>query len=107
MRFADGTLYERTITTPDGEVDVLAEVVVQGRRIELRNMAVYPRSAVPLRVGPVVLVRWARGALTELAAKGFEEVRVTGTRLSGARQGRVAGAVGRGEADRPREPHVG
>jgi hypothetical protein len=44
VTFEHGGLFERSFETPAGWVDVLAEVVVAGRRLELRDMAVYPRS---------------------------------------------------------------
>ncbi|MFN0091274.1 MAG: hypothetical protein ACKVWR_13560 [Acidimicrobiales bacterium] len=88
MAFATGDLYERSMETRAGAVDVLAEVVVDGTRIELRDIAVYPRNAGRLQVSTAELLGWARLALAELAAAGFEELHVTGTRLSGARRGR-------------------
>ena len=44
MSFVDGDLWERSFETAHGVVDVLAEVVLDGRRVELRDMAVYPRA---------------------------------------------------------------
>lgn len=88
MTFADGELYERSFETPAGTIDVLAEIVVTGRRIELRDIAVYPRGSVRLTVPPGELLAWARLALSELADAGFDELRVTGARLSGAGPGR-------------------
>lgn len=93
MTFEDGALYERAVETPAGWIDVLAEIVVLGDRLELRDIAVYPRSATPLEVSVSELLQWARLALDEIAAAGFEEVRVTGTRLSGARPGRRVDVV--------------
>jgi hypothetical protein len=88
MAFEDGALYERAIKTSSGTIDVLAEIVADGTSIELRDIAVYPRAVGSLKVAPADLLRWARMALDELAQAGFEELRVTGTRLSGARRGR-------------------
>jgi hypothetical protein len=88
VTFEHGGLFERSFETPAGWVDVLAEVVVAGRRLELRDMAVYPRSAARLDVSLTLLMRWARGALDEVRQAGFTEVRVTATRLSGASPGR-------------------
>lgn len=88
MTFVDGELYERSFETPAGRVDVLAEIVVSGSRIELRDVAVYPRDANRLNIAPEELLGWARLAIEELIAAGFDELRVTGTRLSGVRRGR-------------------
>ena len=86
--FVDGELYERSLETPAGRVDVLAEVVLRGDQIELRDIAVYPSGPGRMTVSAGELLGWARLALAELAADGFLELRVTGTRLSGARPGR-------------------
>lgn len=83
-----GDLYERSLLTRAGVVDVLAEVVVHERLLELRDVAVYPRGADRLHVGTTELLALARSALDEFSDAGFEQVRVTGTRLSGTRPGR-------------------
>lgn len=87
-RFVDGELYERSFDTSAGPIDVLAEISVSGRLIELRDIVVYPRQTTPLSVAPGELLTWARLALHELADAGFNELRVTGTRLTGATPGR-------------------
>ena len=79
MSFVDGGLYGRSFETPVGTI---------GPRIELRDFAVYPRGSVRLTVPPSELLGWARLARSELADAGFEELRVTGTRLTGAGPGR-------------------
>ena len=88
MSLADGELYERSFDTPAGQIDVLAEIVITGLTIELRDIVVYPRDAVRLSVSPRELLGWARLAMAEIADEGFAELRVTGTRLTGARPGR-------------------
>ena len=46
MTFVSGDLFERSYETPDGAiVDVLAEIVVGGTRLELRDISIYPRRA--------------------------------------------------------------
>ena len=91
MAFIDGDLYERAIATPTGTVEVLAEIVVRvgvAGRLELRDIAIYPRGGDVLPVSPGELLGWAHLAVDEMRLAGFTEVRITGTRLSGARPGR-------------------
>jgi hypothetical protein len=88
VTFAPGELFERWYETPDGTLDVLAEVVVDGSRLELRDIAVYPRSADRLDVRAERLLGWLRELENEARSAGFAELRITGTRLSGARPGR-------------------
>ena len=88
MVFADGQLYERTLDTAAGTIEILAEIVVHGARIERRDIAIYPRGPGPLTISPAELLRAVRPLKDELADAGFEQLRLTGTRLSGARRGR-------------------
>jgi hypothetical protein len=64
-------------------IDVLAEISVNGARLELRHIAIYPRGAVRREVSPAELLRWVRLAVAEITEAGFEQLRVTGTCLSG------------------------
>ena len=88
MIFADGDLYERAFDVPSGRIEVLAEIALHDRQIELRHIAVYPAGAERLSLAPADLLRWAHSLVDEIADAGFDELRVTGTRLSGARRGR-------------------
>ncbi len=75
--------------TPRGTIDIIAEVVVEGVCLHLKDIAIYPRKAVRLSVG-VREVLAARGRLArEAHALGFRQLRVTGRRLSGANPGRL------------------
>jgi hypothetical protein len=92
-KFEDGELFERSFDTASGRIDVLTEIIVVGSSIELRDIAVYPNGAVNLRIEPAELVSHARSIFAELTREGFDEVRITGTRVSGARQGRRVNLV--------------
>jgi hypothetical protein len=75
--------------TPSGTVEIIAEVVIEGSCLHLKDIAIYPRGAVKLSVG-VREVLSARGRLArEARALGFRQLRVTGRRLSGANPGRL------------------
>ena len=86
--FVTGDLFERSFDTTAGRIDVLADVHITGRTIELRDIAVYPDGAEQLQVDLADLARSARTLLQELADAGFDRVVITGTRVSGARRGR-------------------
>ena len=66
MTFDDGGLYERSFETPAGWIDVLAEVRISGTRLELRDVAFYPRGAFRLAVSSADLLRWVRLATAAL-----------------------------------------
>lgn len=101
MSFVEGELYERTIETPSGRIDVIAEIYLHGHQLELRDIAVYPNGAGRLAVSPAELLTWARFALAEIAEQGFKELRITGTRLSGAGPGRRVDLVIRLRREQP------
>ena len=101
MTFIDGDLYERSFETPAGRVDVLAEIVLRESQIELRDIAVYPRRGIRFTISPSQLLGWARLAMIEIADAGFDELLVTGTRLSGARPGRRVNLVIRLRREQP------
>ena len=101
MSFVDGDLWERSFDTADGVVDVLAEVVVDGRRVELRDMAVYPRARGRMTVPLAEVVRWLRSTAAEAGAAGFDELRITGIRMSGAAPGRRVDLTIRLKKDQP------
>jgi hypothetical protein len=92
-QFSDGELYERSIETSTGRVDVLAEIWVRGTTIELRDIAVYPHGAERLRVEPAELLAAAHRLLQELGEAGFDYVHIAGTRLSGRRRDRRVNLV--------------
>lgn len=88
MTFASGELFERSYDAPHGTVDLLAEIMVDGVRLELREIAIYPRAVGRLEIPVEILVAWLRDLENEARDAGFDELRTTGTRLSGARTGR-------------------
>ena len=101
MSFVDGDLWERSFETANGVVDVLAEVVLDGRRVELRDMAVYPRAQPRLSVPVTEVARWLRAVAAEAREAGFDELRITGIRMSGATPGRRVDLTIRLEKDQP------
>ncbi len=88
MTFVHGELFERSFESDSGVVEVLAETVVVGGRLELRDVAIYPRGAGRLAVPVGTLLGWARELVAQARDEGFVELRITGTRLSGGRPGR-------------------
>jgi hypothetical protein len=74
-----GDLFERTIATSKGPIDMLAEVVVDGDTLHLKDVAIFPRTAEPL-TGPYPEILAAR---TQLASEmGFKQLRITGKRVA-------------------------
>ena len=63
---------------------------VSGTTLHVRDVAIYPVGIERGAVGVAFLLRAARdGLFPAVRAAGFERLRVSGTRLSGARPGRI------------------
>ncbi|MBL8193088.1 MAG: hypothetical protein JNM06_04650, partial [Blastocatellia bacterium] len=76
-----GQLFERTLNTSKGPVDILAEIVVEGDKITLKDIAIFGRGKEAL----TGLTREVLAARTQLAAEakslGFTELKITGKRV--------------------------
>jgi RHS repeat-associated protein len=77
-----GQLLETTIQTSKGPVDVLAEVVVQGDKLVLKDLVIYGRGAEPL----TGLTREMLGALSKVKevarSLGFKQLQIIAKRVA-------------------------
>ena len=82
-----GDLFERTFLTPRGPVDFLAEVVIEGAMLILKDIVVYSHSGLP----ETGLAREAFAARTQIIreakAWGFATLRLTGLRVPSSSSG--------------------
>lgn len=77
-----GDLFERTFTTSQGNIGLLAEVEVHGKLLHLKDVVVYEESGKTL-TGLAKEVLAARSQLiNEAIAMGFTGLRITGTRAA-------------------------
>lgn len=82
-----GDLFERTFQTAKGPVDLLAEIVVEGDTLILKDVVVFGRSASNL-TGLTKEALAARTQLVEEArALGFKKLRITGQRVPSSSSG--------------------
>jgi hypothetical protein len=85
-----GGLFEWATDIGNVRLELLAEVEVAGTALHLRDVAVFPSGTGQAVVGAASLLRILRRELIpHVRAAGFEELRITGTRLSGSRPGRT------------------
>lgn len=81
-------LFEWSIELGHATIELLAEPIAEGETLHLKDIAVYPRAADTADIGTRA-VRMIRNRLATRARRaGFLKLRVTGTRLSGAKKGR-------------------
>lgn len=67
-----------------GNVLVLAEVHIEGKRLCLRGVAIYSLSGERSRLGVRALLQWRARICTAAREQGFETLRLEFDRLSGA-----------------------
>lgn len=81
-------LFEWSIELGHATIELLAEPIAEGETLHLKDIAVYPRAADTADIGTRA-VRMIRNRLATRARRAdFSKLRVTGTRLSGAKKGR-------------------
>jgi RHS repeat-associated protein len=76
-----GDIFERTIQTPKGPVDVLAEIVVEGDKLILKDIAIFGRQAQPLTGLTKEILRARSRLIQEAKALGFKELQIIGQRV--------------------------
>jgi RHS repeat-associated protein len=89
LPFQSGDIITREFKTAKGVVEMAAEAVVEGKSLHLKDIAVFPRGAERLEVGAAEVMAMRRQLAEEARGLGFEQLRVTGTRISGANPGRA------------------
>jgi hypothetical protein len=83
-----GDLFEREYQTPHGTIGLLAEIAVEGTTLHLSSVAIYPSEARKLEIGAREVLSIRNQLVDEIRRLGFERLRLTGRRFSGAAPGR-------------------
>ena len=67
---------------------MMAEVEIAGHTLHLKSIAVFPRGAESLKIGAREMMELRNQIAQEAKALGFDELRITGTRSTGANPGK-------------------
>ena|SRR5688572_16287426 len=86
--FLDGQLFETTFETSRGHVGLLAEVAIEGKTLHLRDVVIEPIAARKLIIETREILAARRQLMEMVRAAGFETLRITGQRLTGANVGK-------------------
>jgi len=86
-------LLEWRVDLGDAKIELLAEPISEGDTLHLKDIAVYPRTAEAVDVGAGAVLTIRKQLMTQARRLGFARLRVTGTRLSGAREGRTVDII--------------
>jgi RHS repeat-associated protein len=87
--FKSGEIITREFASSGGPVEMAAEAIINGRSLHLKDIAVFPRGAESLDIGMREVLRLRGQLADEVAGMGFDSLRITGTRLTGANPGKV------------------
>ena len=68
---------------------MVAEVVTNGRTLHLKDIAVFPRGAESFSLGAGEVATLRNQLAAEARSLGFEHLRITGQRISGANPGKA------------------
>jgi len=88
LPFSSGDVIARDFATGAGTVSMMAEAVVAGKTLHLKDIAVYPKDAQILQVGTKGMLELLQKLKAEARQLGFTELRITGLRFSGAKPGK-------------------
>ena len=89
LPFKSGDIITREFKTAKGMVELAAEAVVEGKQLHLKDIAVFPKAAGKLNVGAGEVRAMRQQLAEEARGLGFEQLRITGTRVSGAKPGKA------------------
>lgn len=84
-----GEIITREFATTKGTIEMAAEIAIKGKQLHLKDIAIYPKGEKILNMGTKAMVALKDVLAKEAKELGFSELRITGTRLSGANPGKV------------------
>ena len=89
LPFRSGDVILREFQTLKGILDIAAEAQVAGRTLHLKDIAVFPRGTEALNLGSREVMALRNQLTQEARALGFKQLRITGTRVTGANPGKT------------------
>ncbi len=87
--FKSGEIITREFASSGGPVEMAAEAIINGRSLHLKDIAVFPKGAEKLDIGLKEVMRLRGQLADEVARMGFDSLRITGRRLTGANPGKA------------------
>jgi RHS repeat-associated protein len=88
LPFRNGDVISKEFATGAGTVSMMAEAVISGKTLHLKDIAVYPKDAQALKVGTKGMLELVQKLKVEAQQLGFNHLRITGLRFSGAKPGK-------------------
>jgi hypothetical protein len=91
--FRSGDIIIKELSTSKGPVEMAAETVIDGKNLLLKDIALYPKGADSLELGAKEVLALMNQLAAEAKAMGFEQLRITGIRLTGANPGKLVDVI--------------
>jgi RHS repeat-associated protein len=88
LPFRSGEVIARDFATDAGTISMMAEAVVSGKTLHLKDIAIYPKGAQNLQVGTKAMLELLQTVKADARGLGFTKLRITGLRFSGAKPGK-------------------
>jgi hypothetical protein len=86
--FKNGELFEAVFESSQGKVGLLAETVVHGKTLHLKDIVIEPITTGKLNIGTKEVLAARQQLIEQARACGFEKLIITGKRLTGANVGK-------------------
>jgi RHS repeat-associated protein len=87
-QFKNGNIFMTTVKTSQGDVYVLAETVVEGKTLHLKDIVIEPVGGQTLNIGTNEVLAGRQQLIEQARAAGFEKLQITGERVTGANVGK-------------------
>lgn len=88
LPFRSGDVIAKEFATGAGTVSMMAEAVVSGKTLHLKDIGRLPKDAQVLQVGTKGMLELLQKLKVEAQQLGFNQLRITGLRFSGAKPGK-------------------
>jgi RHS repeat-associated protein len=87
--FKSGDIIIKEFSTSKGPLEMAAETIIDAKTLHLKDIAVYPKGAGNFELGAKEVLAVKNQLISEAKAMGFDKLRISGTRYSGAKPGKV------------------
>jgi len=89
LPFKQGEIVVKEMATSKGTLEMAAETVIQGKTLHLKDVAIFPKGAESFELGAKEVIELRAQLAAEAKSLGFESLRITGKRLTGAKPGKL------------------
>jgi len=85
----NGQRVKEFVETAGGKLEVAYKVAIDGGKLHLQNFSVFGADAEKVKVGTGQMLQLTRQLIDAARAQGFEQITISGQRISGANPGHV------------------